>query len=382
MKKGLICEKSNTPGMGALYINYDGAANIEEIGERGLSHLAEHLLCKHYDDLQEELMAAGIVSNAMTTDKNVVFYWVGLNDKIEEFQDRLLGLINYLPTKDQFDIEKSIVMQEYQDYISQQQFVFGNIQRKYFDYFGPIGYRDDITGCTYEGILKFINKNMSKPNQIIRIGKSKTIKKLCKGIKYEKPVTPKDYKQKTEVNDLLVESPSSFNGSGVVADWITLNTSEFDYRDILVYNSMFSRGLSSPLYKEIREKRGLVYYVGLDSEKISNSSMIWTLYGGCVDSNLEEVRFTFKECITNYAAYITPERFKSTIECFRNKHIMMDISNTSYGYVRKFMIEDNSDITLDYLNGLTYEYMLGVCAKMAIAVLGMNKAYISKEINI
>jgi len=115
MKSGLVVEKSNTPGMGSLYIVYNGSAMKETSGHRGLSHLWEHLKCHSYEDLNEKLLASGITTNAYTSDNNVVFYWKGLDDQIELYQNRLLNLVSYIPTIKQFLNEKKIVLQEYDD---------------------------------------------------------------------------------------------------------------------------------------------------------------------------------------------------------------------------------------------------------------------------
>lgn len=373
MKIGLIQEKSNTPGMGSLYINYDGAANVEEVGYRGLSHLAEHLLCHHYDHLNERLQGAGLVSNAMTTDTNVVFYWSGLDEKIEEFQSELIGLINYIPTEDQFNNEKKIVMQEYEDYVSGQNFLFGNIGRAYFNYFGPIGYREDITSITYEKMLEFIKTRFSKPTQIVRIGKSKTIKSLCKKIKYSKPVTAKSFELIAK-NDTFVESPSSFPASTMLGDWILLDRNKVSNRDALVVSKMFSAGLSSPMYQEIREKRGLVYYCGTTIDKIDSDRMTFIFYAGCTDATKGVVREQAKNVVDNYSEFLTKERYETIIDGIRNKTKMTNISNFGYGYLSKFFHSEDDYFTEEYLNSLTYEKILSVVEEIKVAFQNINYA--------
>ena len=357
MITGLIKEKSNTPGMGSLFIQYDGAANIETPGFRGLSHLWEHCACHSYDDLQERLMAAGIVSNAMTSDRNVIFYWIGLDEKIEQFQKELLDLVYYIPTKEQFENEKKIVMQEYEDYVAKQNFVFSNIMRKYFDYFGPIGYRDDIQNISYSDFLCFVNRNFSVPTSIVRIGDSETIDELTKDVEY-KIASDKVPFEERNGDETFVENPSSFPTSTLIADWATFWNDELTVRDAKLINALFSKGLSSPFYQEIREKRGLVYHCGTDIELVDDKSYIWFFYAGCTETSMAEVRSTMLDIVNNYKDYITAERFESVVELYRNNAKMTKIGNHNHAYLNRFFVDASEVIDEEYLNGLEYNEFL------------------------
>jgi predicted Zn-dependent peptidase len=354
MKIGLVREQSNTPGMGSLFINYDGAANIETPGFRGLSHLWEHCACHSYDSLQERLMAAGIVANAMTSDRNVVFYWMGLDEKIEEFQKELLDLIYYIPTKEEFENEKKIVMQEYEDYVSKQNFVFSNIMRKYFDYFGPIGYRDDIVNITYTDFLCFVNKNFSIPTSIVRIGNSETIVELTKDIQFQTAADPIPLNELATGILTHVENPSKFPTSTLIADWATFFTDELSVQDVKLINALFSKGLSSPFYQEIREKRGLVYHCGTDIELVDAETYVWFFYAGCTEMSMVEVRSVMKDIVSNYKDYITTERFESVVELYRNNAKMSKIGNHGHSYINKFFVNETEILDEEYLNGLDY----------------------------
>lgn len=365
MKIGLVREESKVPGLGSLYINYDGAANIEDLGERGLSHLGEHLMCKSYNHLEEELQSAGLVVNAFTSDTNVAFYWSGLDEKIEEFQEELLKLMHFTPTEEQFNTEKLIVMQEYEDYISGQNFVFSNISRKYFAEYGPIGYRDDIANCTYERMLAFIEKRFRKPTCIVRVGTSKKIDSLCKNIEYSLPVTPKERIYNVLGDETYLESPSTFPNAALIADWARIDKDFMSNKDLNFINSMFSSGLKSPFYQEIREKRGLVYYCGTDTEVIGTEHMIWIFYAGCKPDKIEEIRTIVKDCICNYKEFLTKERFDTILESMKNKIKMTEIENYKLGHIRKFFSKEEY-IDLDYLNSLTYEHILDAAENFKI----------------
>lgn len=350
MKVGLIREKANTPGMGSLYIVYDGSSNVETSGNRGLSHLWEHLKCHSYDHLQEALMAAGVVSNAYTSDRNVVYHWTGLDDKIEQYQEELLKLITYVPTAEQFENEKKIVMQEYEDCVANQSFIFSNISRKYFNDFGPIGYRDDIVNITYEKFMEFSNTNFPNPMQIIRVGDSK-IDELVSEQTYFKNDTITQLKELLIPDDTFVESPSKFS-SVTMADWIYIPKFIIPNNALAIITASFARDLSSPLYQEIREKRGLVYRCGLYLEQVDRDNTTVFFSAGCQKESIEEIRKVFRDIVFNWKEYVTKERFDSVVELLRNKTRMSDIAN--HNSVSKHFHSEDENITFEYLNTIDY----------------------------
>lgn len=352
MKSGLVVEKSNTPGMGSLYIVYNGSAMKEASGHRGLSHLWEHLKCHSYEDLNEKLLASGITTNAYTSDNNVVFYWKGLDDQIELYQNRLLNLVSYVPTMKQFLNEKKIVLQEYDDAASRQNFIFANITRKYFDYYGPIGCRKDVEEITYESFLEFAKNNFANPVQIIRIGNSTTIEDDTKDITYFDNSLTIGLTAIEIPTDVNVENPSTF-GSSLLADWIKISKADISYNMLTLIVDALSSGLSSPLYKEIREANGLVYHCGmyLDSSDLYDNVIYFT--AGCAHDNIQKVRDIVTEIMTNIHTYVSKERFESIVEMSKNSLRISEIEN--YKTVNKYFDDDYSSFSIQFLKEVEYE---------------------------
>ena len=71
---------------------------------------------------------------------------------------------------------------------------------------------------------------------------------------------------------------------------------------------MLSLGLKSPLYQEIREKKGLVYYVHCYQSRVNNQG-INTISTQTSNKNYNGVIESVKEVITNPDKYLTKERF-------------------------------------------------------------------------
>jgi len=125
-------------------------------------------VCKGWDHLFKEFTSLGINFNAETHDDRVIFYWKGLDEEITKLLDRKEGLkiLGRTPSREEFENEKKIVLQEYDDSFSDpQDALFTNIGRKYFNNYGPIGFRKDLEETSYEQMVEFILKNFSSPTR-------------------------------------------------------------------------------------------------------------------------------------------------------------------------------------------------------------------------
>ena len=381
MYEGLILEKSKIPEMGSLVINYSIDDTVEKEGYRGMCHLAEHLICHSYDNLMDALLCAGINSNAYTYRERVTFFWMGLDEKIEEFQAELLKLLEYYPTEEQFDNEKRIVLQEYDDSAAQQQFLFENISRKYYNYHGSIGIREDIEDISYDDIMVFLKDTFDKPTSIIRVGESKTIEELCEGFEYSEPrdefeIECKNYNTPYEVG-------SFSNKSTLVADWLNLDMAKYAPNDISFINLMLSQGLSSPLYQEIREKLGLVYWLATYQSPMGSNNIMWIFYYGCDIDNLQKIRDVFLDCLSRSNELLDEDRYNVIVEYYHNTAKINHIFNYKIDSMTKYFEYGRKDriINLEYIEQLTFEHIKSVISDLIVDIKnGIRPASLGEEL--
>jgi len=352
LKKGLVVEKSNVKGLGTIFYYFGHSATAENVGERGVSHLAEHLLCKSFDHLLSTITTYSVSYNAFTSDDHVCFYWSGLDDKLTELEPEFKKLFNFVPTKEQFELEKSIIIQEYTGWFAGQSAIYANINRKYYDYYGPIGCRQDIESISYEHFLEFY-KRFSSPTIIYRVtgNKKSEIKELYKGIKFSNPVKLK----KKKASKLVIEETSSFPNSVTLIDWV--DVSKFEKHEIEFVSSMFSNGLESPLYKEIRENRGLVYGLGTYTEDFGDVNK-FEFVAQCVPENVAEVRSVANEILTNPEKYLTRERFESIKMSSVNNEKLKNIQNQGTGSILNKIIYGKD--YFEKIQNLTFERVMEV----------------------
>jgi predicted Zn-dependent peptidase len=264
----------------------------------------EHLMCKNFDHLQEDFDKDGIDWNAYTSSNEIVFYLTGLDEKVNKWKGEFMDLLGeFNVTKEQFENERNIVLEEYMDCFNDQtQTHMLNLSRKLFGDYDPIGLKEDLEKLKYMDCLNFFELQYAKPTKIINVSKNKPYKNNT--IDFAK----RDITKTIEFgeNDVDLELSNEFKDKTSIAILSPIIEEDFAYVHFI--NAMLSLGLKSPLYQEIREKKGLVYYVHCYQSRVNNQG-INTISTQTSNKNYNGVVDAVKEVITNPDKYLTKERF-------------------------------------------------------------------------
>jgi predicted Zn-dependent peptidase len=140
-------------GISLMAIEYPFGGSTEIVGERGISHLMEHLMCKMYDDLRQTMRASRIEYNAFTAETKTVFWFEGLDDELKKFSSIFFDRITqheHIYSKNDFENEKKTVIQEYKDcFNDQRDGSYYNFLRKHYESCDAIGFLNDIENFSY-----------------------------------------------------------------------------------------------------------------------------------------------------------------------------------------------------------------------------------------
>jgi predicted Zn-dependent peptidase len=299
----IINLKSETE-LSGFYVIYDGSTNLEKPGWYGISHLLEHLVCKSFDHLQEDFDRDGVDWNAFTSDNSIVFYMTGLDDKINKWKHKFVDLLSeFKITKEQFENERKIVLEEYMDSFNSQTEVHQlNLARKLFDDYGPIGLKKDLENLKFLDIINYWELQYTNPSKIINISKNKEYKNNNIDFdvrKIERKIEFGEHKVDLELSNDFKDKTSLVIVSPIIED---------NFAEVHFINAMLSLGLKSPLYKEVREKEGLVYYIHCYQSRVNNQGII-TLATQTSNKNVEKVIKAMKGVLENPNKYLTKERF-------------------------------------------------------------------------
>lgn len=304
----IINLKSKTD-LSGIYVVYEGSTNLEKAGWYGLSHLMEHLMCKTFDHLQEDFDQDGVDWNAWTSDNEIVFYLTGLDKKIEKWKYKFVELLgNFTITDEQLQNEKKIVLEEYMDsFNTQAEAHFLNLSRKKFGHHSPIGLRKDIENTTLKDCKDFFDLQYAKPTKIINVSaKSKFDAKV--------EFSTNEIEQRYDFgtyDDIELELNNDFKDKTSVIMLTPLIEDDFVYVNIIT--AMLGYGLNSPLYQEVREKRGLCYYISAFQSRMHDKGIV-SISTVTSNVNAQEVIDTVKMVLSNPDVYLTKERLNTVIE--------------------------------------------------------------------
>ena len=306
--------------LSGFYIIYEGSTNLEKPGIYGISHLMEHLMCKTFFHLLEDFDRDSISWNAYTDANIINFHFTGLESKLSKYRQKILdALSNFSITKEQFQIERDIVLAEYEDYFNSQSEAHSmNLSRKLFNDYDPIGLKSDLVNLKFLDCINFFELQFQHPSKIINVSKTYKMKdneiefsniKIVKNISYGNNDVPfelgNDFKDKTS---LLMLGPI-----------IDTNHAEINY-----INLMMSMGLTSPLYKEVREKRGLVYYIQCYQSRMHEQGIV-TIGTMTANKNVKKVIDCVEGVLGNPKAFLNKQRFDLIKDFYSTKRLKEEI---------------------------------------------------------
>lgn len=301
----MIKNIKNDIEISSFYIIFDGSTMNEKPGWYGISHLMEHLICKSFDHLQDDFQRYGITWNAYTDNTEIVFHMTGLDEWINKYKYIFLdSILSYKPTKKELENEKKIVIEEYKDSFNEQIYNHWlNLDRKLYNYYGPIGLKSDIENFTINDCKKFMKLTYKKPTKIINVSKYNDFNK---NIKLEKPTDYNPFIYNNNLENIPLELVNKFENKESIINTSNIITKDFPY--VKFTCSMLGYGLNSPLYKEIREKNNLSYYVGCSIRKLNNNSATINIYTETSPDNVNKVQNSIAKILNNKKKYITQER--------------------------------------------------------------------------
>jgi predicted Zn-dependent peptidase len=354
----MIINLKSSNELSGFYIIFEGSTLLEEKGIYGISHLLEHLMCKTFYSLLEDFDRDGISWNAYTDSNIINFHFTGLESKLSKYRTKILELMSKFDiTKEQFETERNIVISEYEDVFNDQsQSHYLNLYRKLFNDYDPIGLREDLESLNFMDCLNFFEKQYLNPTKIINV--SKTLKFKSDLIDFKEREIISDLKFGN--HDVPLELGNEFKDKTSIIMLSPVVNS--NWAEVNFINGMLSMGLTSPLYNEVREKLGLVYFIHCYQTR-SNTKGLVNISTLTNNKNVSSVIDGVKKVLKKKDKVLTKERFnlvrdyylvrKQKDEILRYNNIQSYIVPkgwNTYDILDKLKLKDLIDIYEEYYN--------------------------------
>ena len=222
-----------------------------------------------------------------------------------------------------------------------------NLYRKMFNYYGPIGLRSDIENFTLQDCKEYLDLYYKKPTRVINISKNNDFEA---DIEFRPKIDAKPFEVKINDNLYIIKSDdetsvpeglipleiiTDYKNKVSIIDLSPVITKDFNYVSFVC--EMLGSGLNSPLYKEVREKLGLVYSISCGVDKLNSKSGTISIMTDTSNKNIETVQNQIKYVLENKEQFLTQERFDVLKDSYITKLEESEILN--YSNIGKYMDE-------------------------------------------
>ncbi|MFQ5455665.1 MAG: M16 family metallopeptidase [Nitrospirota bacterium] len=361
----------------------------EREGEDGISHFVEHMLFKgttsrSAKDIASEIDSIGGELNAFTSREITTYYVKVLDEYLPKAIDILSDIFyNSAFDPEEIEKEKQVVIEEIktvedspEDYVHDlhaQNILKGNPLGK------PIlGNLKVIKSLTREKIIDFIERNYYPQNIVISVAGNLKFDSLIDSLSelFGKR-SEKDYKNiaikediSSEIKGDIVLKKRKLEQTHICCGTKGLPIAHKDRYGIYILNSLLGGSVSSRLFQEVREKRGLAYsiYSYLSSYRDIGIFNIYAATG--LSTGIEVINLIKKEFNNLRENGINQKELQTAINYLKG-HLMLSMESTGSRmsrlakdeiYQRRFfsldeIMNDVEIVSMNQIEGLINELL-------------------------
>lgn len=290
----IVAEKIDTVQSIALGMFVHSGVIYESDKLHGVSHFIEHMMFKGTTKRSSKKIASefdriGGVLNAFTSKDFCCYYARVVKDKLEKAIDVLGDMImNSTFPQDEIERERKVILEEikmYEDSPDEiiHELLGQNIWKKARLGRPILGTKHTVGAMTRDDIYEIFEKQYVTENLLICVAGNFEWDKLCILID-RKLKTMRKGRFIRKLQKIKPSSDASVYVKNMEQVHFTLGTEGVSFADnkrfaLTILNAAFGGGMSSRLFQEIREKRGLAYTVYSYHTSLANTGL-FGIYAG------------------------------------------------------------------------------------------------------
>lgn len=301
----------------------------------GISHFLEHMafkgtLTRNVQQIAEEFDSIGGTANAFTSISKTAFYTKVLKEHTEKAVELLSDILqNSIFLEEEIEKERQVILQELamtkddptdivMDYFSETQYANQPYGRS------VLGPAKNIRNFTRDDIINYISRQYKTEDIVISFaGKIKDDDAIQLAIKYFNNLKEGKNKnpQKAIYTGGYFVKNKKLEQNQVLLGFESFPNLDKHHYEACVLSIIMGGGMSSKLFQEIREKRGLCYHVGA-SNNSSYDTGSFDIYCAVAQEKTNEAIIAILEELKNASLKITEEECKRAIVKLKS-HILM-----------------------------------------------------------
>jgi len=365
LKNGLriiLVDTKTFPSLTTLLLVNAGSRYENEVNN-GVAHFFEHMAfkgSKKYPtalDISSLLDGLGSEHNAFTS-KDHTGYWIKAPTKHFATAIDILSemILNPLLREEEINREKGVIIEEINMYEDQPQYKVWDLFETMLYKGNPLGMettgtKGTVSKFTRQTFLDYMNNFYSPQNSIIVVAGGLSAKENYQQIIEEKFAGwmgngKNKYAKFTESqskSEVLVY-PKHTEQAHLVLGFRGLNINNPQKYIQTILMAILGGGMSSRLFYEVRERRGLCYYIQSGTETFDDTGYIFTRAGLNVDKNKinEAIKVIIDQHLELVSGKFEEKELVKAKEMFKGRIILsMEDSNNLASFIgRKLMFED------------------------------------------
>ena len=302
LKNGLtvLFEKRELPVV-TNSVSVKFGSEYEPMALKGVSHFIEHLVFKgtkkrNVKQISDEIEKKGGILNAFTSEE-ITSYWNKLPSRHFRIGIDLASdlALNPLFKKEDLERERKVILEEIKMYHDNpQSYVFEKIKELlYKKPFGmPIaGTLKTMAKVSRNQVLQTFNSVYSPNNMFLTVIGKASFQEICELGEKIFPIGNKAVRERTPVikNQSLIERRKGVDQANLVLGFHVPNLTDKKRYDVEIFDVILGKGMSSRLFQEVREKRGLAYAIKGNLEQDKNYGYE-TIYSGTTKEKVKKVK--------------------------------------------------------------------------------------------
>ncbi|MGD1876582.1 MAG: M16 family metallopeptidase [Kiloniellaceae bacterium] len=304
LPSGLTVATDSMPGVATVSLGaWIGAGTRQETAPlNGIAHLLEHMVFKGTErraaqDIAEEIEAVGGHLNAYTSREHTAFYAKVLSEDAPLARDIVADILQRSTfLEDELERERAVVLQEIgQAYDTPDDIVFDHFQETAYpdQALGRpvLGESDTVGALSRDALWDYLRGHYGPQQMVVAaagdVEHARFADMVAKAFTHDGfgcngTTDPAAYRggDRREQRDLeQVHLLLGFDGVGYLDD---------DYYALSALSTLFGGGMSSRLFQEVREKRGLVYSIYSFHSAFMDGGL-FGLYAGTGEKEVSEL---------------------------------------------------------------------------------------------
>jgi predicted Zn-dependent peptidase len=263
----------------ACYIMLAAGSRYEDASNRGIAHFAEHMFFKGTErrptarDLSMEVDKIGGEFNAFTSKEYTGYYIRCAGEQRDVALDVLVDMVrNSKFDSDELQREKGVIIEEMNMYFDTPRDYVGSMYEELLFGSNPLGWetlgtRDTVNAATRETFMDYIGNWYTPPRMVVGVAGmvGNDLIPTLEGLLGDMSGNGKDHPAPAEVvrtPEALVRVRQKDSDQANVC--LGVPSYPLDHPDryaLQLLGTVLGTGMSSRLFLEVRERRGLAYYV-------------------------------------------------------------------------------------------------------------------------